>query len=161
MSRFLDIVQQEATMDEDKLHALCSQKNIWDYFGIEKDTFLDLSEVKKIQLTKKFYFENVNYSTARSIDLSIGNAVQKSSGINLTKITENDGVRTEMSLLTNTSEKKTEKCFNGFFGSEICGFNIDKVNMPENTLFYVNTLFCVKAINLIKIIKKCITTISL
>ena len=105
MSRFLDIVQQEAIMDEDKLRALCAQKNVWDYFGIEKDAFLDLSDAKRIQLTKKFYFENVKYSTP-SIDLSIGNAVQNSSGINLTKITENNGVRTEMSLLTNTSEKK-------------------------------------------------------
>ena len=26
----------------------------------------------------------------------------------------------------------------GFFGSEICEFNIEKVKMPENTLFYVN-----------------------
>ena len=112
MSRFLDIFQHEATMDEDKLRALCSQKNIWDYFGIEKDTYLDLSEAKKIRLTKKFYFVNVNYYTARSIDLSIRNAVQNSSGINLGKITENDGVRTEMSVSTNTSEKKTEKCFN-------------------------------------------------
>ena len=88
MSRFLDIVQQEATMDEDKLRALCSQKNIWDYFGIEKDTFLNLSEVKKMQLTKRFYFENVDFSTARGIDSCIGNALQNSSGINLTKITE-------------------------------------------------------------------------
>ena len=142
MSRFLDIVQQEATMDEDKLRALCSQKNIWDYFGIEKDTFLNLSEAKKMQLTKKFYFENVDFSTARGIDSSIGNALQNSSGINLTKITENDGVRTEMSLSTKTSEKKPKsvsmwKDF-GFFGSKICEFNIEKVNMPENTLFYVN-----------------------
>ena len=123
MSRFLDIFQQEATMDEDKLRALCSQKNVWDYFGIEKDTYLDLSGAKKIRLTNKFYFENVNYYTARSIDLSIRNAVQNSSGINLGKITENDGVRTEMSVSTNTSEKKRKsvsmwKDF-GFFGSEI------------------------------------------
>ena len=142
MSRFLDIVQQEATMDEDKLRALCSQKNIWDYFGIEKDTFLNLSEAKKMQLTKKFYFENVDFSTARGIDSSIGNALQNSSGINLTKITENDGMRTEMSLSTKTSEKKPKsvsmwKDF-GFFSSKICEFNIEKVNMPENTLFYVN-----------------------
>ena len=39
MSSFLDIVQQEAKMDEDKLRVLCSQKNIWDYFGVEKDIF--------------------------------------------------------------------------------------------------------------------------
>ena len=60
----------------------------------------------------------------------------------LTKITENDGVRTEMSLSTKTSEKKPKsvsmwKDF-GFFSSKICEFNIEKVNMPENTLFYVN-----------------------
>ena len=79
MSKFLDIVQQKATMDEDKLCVLCARKNIWDYFGIEKDTFLNLSEGKKIQLTKKFYFENVNYSTPGSIDLSIVSAVQNSS----------------------------------------------------------------------------------
>ena len=85
MSKFLDIVQQKATMDEDKLCVLCARKNIWDYFGIEKDTFLNLSEGKKIQLTKKFYFENVNYSTAGSIDFSTGSAVQNSSEINLTK----------------------------------------------------------------------------
>ena len=77
-----------------------------------------------------------------SINLSIGNAVQNSSEINETKITENNGVRTEMSLLTNTSEKKPKsvsmwKDF-GFFGSKICEFNIEKVNMPENTPFYVN-----------------------
>ena len=55
----MDIVQEEATMDEDKLRALCSRKNIWDYFGIKKDTFLNLSEVKKMQLTKKFYFDKI------------------------------------------------------------------------------------------------------
>ena len=131
MSRFLDIFQQEATMDEDKLRALCSQKNVWDYFGIEKDTYLDLSGAKKIRLTKKFYFENVNYYTARSIDLSIRNAVQNSSGINLGKITENDGVRTEMSVSTNTSEKKRKsvsmwKDF-GFFGSEIWNLTSKKL----------------------------------
>ena len=142
MSKFFDIVQQKATMDEDKLCVLCARKSIWDYFGIEKDTFLNLSEGKKIQLTKKFYFENVNYSTPGSIDLSIGSAVQNSSEINLTKNTENDGVRTETSLSTNSSEKKPEsvsmwKDF-GFFGSETCELNIEKVNMLENTLFYVN-----------------------
>ena len=141
MSNFLDIVQQEAKMDEDKLRVLCSQKNIWDYFGIEKETFLNLSEAKKIQFTKKFYFENISFPTSRGIDFSIGKALQNSSGINLTKITENAGARTEMSLSTSSLEKPKSvnmwKDF-GFFGSEICEFNIEKVNMPENTLFYVN-----------------------
>ena len=52
------------------------------------------------------------------------------------------GVRTEMSLLTNNSEKTPKsvsmwKDF-GFFGSKICEFNIEKINMPKNTLFYAN-----------------------
>ena len=47
-----------------------------------------------------------------------------------------------MSLLTNNSEKNPKsvsmwKDF-GFFGSEICEFNIEKINMPKNTLFYAN-----------------------
>ena len=76
MSGVLDIVQQEARIDEDKLRALCSWKKIWDYFGIKKDTFFELSEAKKMQLTKKVYFENVNFPAAKSVDFSIGNAIQ-------------------------------------------------------------------------------------
>ena len=109
MSGLLDIVQQEARIDGDKLRALCSRKNISDYFGIEKNTFLELSEAKKMQLTKKFYFENVNFPAAKSVVFSIGNAIQNSSGINLTKITENDGVRTEMSLLINPLKRKNQR----------------------------------------------------
>ena len=54
MSELLDIVQKEARIDEDKLRGLCSRKNIWDYFGIEKDTFLELSEAKKMHLQRNF-----------------------------------------------------------------------------------------------------------
>ena len=102
---------------------------------------MNLSEAKKIQPTKKFYFENISFPTSRGIDFSIEKALQNSSGINLTKITENAGARTEISLSTSSLEKP--KIVNmwkdfGFFGSEICEFNIEKVNMPENTLFYVN-----------------------
>ena len=60
MSRFLDIVQQEAIMDEDKLRALCAQKNVWDYFGIEKDAFLDFSDAKKINLQRNFTLKMLN-----------------------------------------------------------------------------------------------------
>ena len=71
MSGLLDIVQQEARIDGDKLRALCSRKSIWDYFGIEKNTFLELSEAKKMQLTKKFYIENINIPAAKSVDLEM------------------------------------------------------------------------------------------
>ena len=32
----------------------------WDYFGLGKEDFLNLSDSKQSQLTSKFYFENVN-----------------------------------------------------------------------------------------------------
>ena len=93
------------------------------------------------EVEKCHYLENISFPTSRGIDFSIGKALQNSSGINLTKITENAGARTEMSLSTSSLEKPKSvnmwKDF-GFFGSEICEFNIEKVNMPENTLFYVN-----------------------
>ena len=49
-----------------------------------------------------------------------------------------------MTLSTNaTTEEKPIKCINmwknyGFFGTESCDFSIEKANMPENTLFYIN-----------------------
>ena len=54
MSRFLDFVQQEAIMDEDKLRALCSQKEHLGYFGIEKDTFLNFQKQKRCNLQRNF-----------------------------------------------------------------------------------------------------------
>ena len=62
MANILDIVrgQQEQQINVNKLRELCSRKNVWDYFGLDKVDFLNLSEAKQIQLTTKFYFENVN-----------------------------------------------------------------------------------------------------
>ena len=160
VSRFLDIVQEEATMDEDKLRALCSRKNIWDYFGIKKDTFLNLSEVKKMQLTKKFYFENIDFSTARGIDSSIGNALQNSSGINLTKITENDGMRTEMSFSTKASEKKPKSVS---MWKDFVFLVVKFANLTSKKLICRKILYfiSIRGINLIKIIKKFTTALSL
>ena len=62
----------------------------------------------------------------------------------MTKIIESGNDRTEMTLSTgSTEEKNRAKCINmwknhGFFGTESCDFSIEKANMPENTLFYVN-----------------------
>ena len=110
-------------------------------FWNRKTNIFESFRSKKDSTYKKFYFENISFPTSRGIDFSIGKALQNSSGINLTKITENAGARTEMSLSTSPLEKLKSvnmwKDFD-FFGSEICEFNIEKVEMPENTLFYVN-----------------------
>ena len=43
---------QRQQIDEEKLRELCSRKNVWDHFGLEKQDFLSLSEEK--QLPKNF-----------------------------------------------------------------------------------------------------------
>ena len=144
MANILGIVtQQQETFDEKKLRELCSRKNVWDDFGLDREDFLNLSEEKQLRLTAKFYFEIVNKSKD-AIDSSIRTAIQNSNRINIKKVFENGNDRTEMSLsIVSQSEEKKPNSVpmwknNGFFADECCDFSIEKVNMPENTLFYVN-----------------------
>ena len=62
MANILDIVggNEQLQINANKLRELCSRKNVWDYFGLGKEDFLNLSDSKQSQLTSKFYFENVN-----------------------------------------------------------------------------------------------------
>ena len=56
MSSILGIVQQQqqqTPIDEDKLRVLCARKNVWDYFGLDREDFLNLSEAKQLQLVSK------------------------------------------------------------------------------------------------------------
>ena len=145
MSSILEIVQQQqqTPIEEDKLRVLCARKKVWDYFGLDREDFLNLSEAKQLQLVRKFYFENLSGSSKKNINSSIGSAIQNSSGLSMTKIIESGNGRTEMTLSTSTAEEKPIKCINMwknhvFFGTESCYFSIEKANMPENTVYYVN-----------------------
>ena len=146
MPSILSIVQQQhqTLIDEDKLRILCARKNVWDYFGLEREDLLSLSDTKQLQLVRKFYFENLSSTSRTSINSSIGTTIQNSSGLSMTKIIESGNDGTEMTLSTcATEEKKRAKCTDMwknhvFFGTESCNFSIEKANMPENTLFYVN-----------------------
>ena len=62
MANILDIVRgnEQQQNNVNKFRELCSKKNIWDYFGLGKEDFLNLSDSKQSQLTSKFYFENIN-----------------------------------------------------------------------------------------------------
>ena len=143
MSSILGIVQQQqqqTPIDEDKLRVLCARKNVWDYFWLDREDFLNLSEAKQLQLGRKFYFENLSSSSKTNIDSSIGSAIQNSTGLSMTKIIESSNDKTKITLSTNAAtEEKPVKCINmwenhGFFGTELCDFRIEKANMPENTL---------------------------
>ena len=46
MTSILEIVQQQQTpIDEDKLRVLYAQKNVWDYFGLEREDFLNIESM--------------------------------------------------------------------------------------------------------------------
>ena len=135
--------QQQTPIDEEKLRVLRARKNVWDYFGLDMEDFLNLSKAKQLQLVRKFCFENLSGSSKTNIDSSIGSSIQNSTGLCMTKIIESGNDRTEMTLSTNSTEEKPVKCINmwknhGFFGTESSDFGIEKANMPENTIFYVN-----------------------
>ena len=97
MSSILLIVQQQhqTPIDEDKLRIFCARKNVWDYFGLEREDFLSLSDAKQLQLVRKFYFKNLSSASKTSINSSIGTAIQNSSGLSMTKIIESENDRTE------------------------------------------------------------------
>ena len=146
MANVLDIFRgnNQQPINVNKLRELCGKRNVWNYFGLDKENFLNLSDAKQTQLTNKFHFENVNNLQQESIDASIGSIINSSSGINLKKVYENGEDRTEMSLSTTKKdeEKKPESVTmwarNSFFANECCDFSLEKANLPENTLFYVN-----------------------
>ena len=147
MADILEIVKEQAQpqINVEKIRGLCSKKNVWDHFGVDKGDFFNLSDVKQRQLTSKFCFDHVNNAAnQQSIDESISNIIKKSDGINLTKVDQTGNNRTEMSI--SAEKKKDEKKpksvtmweYNRFFLDECSNFNLEKANMPENTLFYVN-----------------------
>ena len=120
MANILDIVRgnEQQQNNVNKFRELCSKKNIWDYFGLGKEDFLNLSDSKQSQLTSKFYFENINNAQQESIDTSVGSIINSSSSINLKKIYKNGENLTEMSLSTTKNEEKNKihyhvdkKCF--------------------------------------------------
>ena len=62
------------------------------------------------------------------------------------KVIESGDRRTEMTLDTVNSEEKVKKSINlwnnfEYFGTESCDFSIEKANLPENTIFYINQAY--------------------
>ena len=62
------------------------------------------------------------------------------------KVIKNGDDRTEVIVATVNSEEKVKKSINlweniGYFGTESCDFSIEKANLPENTIFYINQAY--------------------
>ena len=90
-ANILDIVREgnNVRVNANKLRELCRKTCVWDYLGVKREDFLNLSDLKQTELTSKFYFENVNKQQQESIDASTGSIRNSSSSINLKKVYEN------------------------------------------------------------------------
>ena len=112
MANILGIANQQQTqiIDEEKLKIFCSQKNVWDHFGLDRDVFSMLLQDKQMQLVRKFYLDHLPRSDAFSVDSSIENAIRNSAGLSKKKIIENGSERTKLSVSTvNNSEEKKKR----------------------------------------------------
>ena len=152
MAYLLSIVnQQQAPIDEEKLRISCTRQNIWDHFGLAREDISALSEAKQLQMLRKFCFDLLpTLSSARlnafNIDLSIGSAIRNSAGLTMTKLIESEDERSEMTVSIVNGQEKFKKSINlwenfGHFGTESCDFSIEKANLPENTVFYINQAY--------------------
>ena len=100
-------------------------------------------------MVQKFYFDNIsNFSKsgAFNVDSSIGSAIRNASGMSMRKVSKSGNDRTEVTVDTLNSEEKVKKCIKlwehyGYFGTESCDFSIEKANLPENTMFYINPAY--------------------
>ena len=75
MADILDAIKNTPRkINIEKLSALCSQRNVWDYFNIEREDFFELSTRQQLELTSEFYFDHVQ--NAPTIDNSIIHAIK-------------------------------------------------------------------------------------
>ena len=75
-----------------------------------------------------------------AIDSEISNAVQQSSKLSMTKVLKNDRMETTVSAERELQKENSTDLWkkNGIFSSQVCDFYIEKVNLPEMTISYVN-----------------------
>ena len=77
-----------------------------------------------------------------SIDSGISENIKQSSKLTMTKVIENSNCRTELAVTANMEQGKKNSTDlwkkNGCFGSQACDFSIEKANLSENTIFYIN-----------------------
>ena len=166
MAHLLNIVkqQQQAPIDEEKLRILCHQHNIWDHFGVAREEFSAFSEVKQMQLLRKFYFDLVltlstsamNASSSH-IDSSIGSAIKNSSSLTMTKVIEMELTGQSLLLLPLKTRRVLKRV--STYGPILDILGLSPAFFPWRRQIYQKTPFFMstKAINHAKMEKRSIT----
>ena len=83
-------------------------------------------------------------SSVSPIDSGISDTIQQSLKLTMTKVLEKNG-RTEMTISTEKEQGKRNSTAlfknNGFFSSQVCDFSLEKTDLPENTILYLNQCY--------------------
>ena len=80
-------------------------------------------------------------SGSGSVDYAISHAVKDSTELSMTKKIHDGNVETSITAEKGSSFDKKVVDFwqkDGYFQQQPCNFKLDKANMPEMTIFYVN-----------------------
>ena len=133
---------EHVQINEEVLRQLCINYKFWKEISVNKNDFVKLESKDQDRLIKKFYV-NLTSKTHTSIDSSIGKVIQNTEGISMQKVLNKDGL-TEMKVTTIASDNKEQKKERllwkeyGCFDEAPIDFKLEKPNLPENTLFYIN-----------------------
>ena len=119
------------------------QKGRFDRGNGEKEGIDNIDETYTSSKKKfKCYFIGAPVSVS-AIDSVISSAVRDSSKLSLTKVLHDGRMET-----TITAEKDNEKrnstdlwSKNGYSSSKVCDFSLEKADLPEMTIFYINQAY--------------------
>ena len=133
-------------IDKEKLRIICTECNIWDHFKMSREHFSSIPEHKQMKLLHRFYndLEPVYFAQNKtSIDSSISGNIKNSAKMTMTEVIKNSRGRSEIFYLTvgKDQEKKNNETLwveYGHFCLQACDFPIEKTNLPENAIFYIN-----------------------
>ena len=145
-SNLLSIVRQESKpIEEEKLRAIYTKRNIWDHFKMSREHFSSIPEHEQMKVLQRFYndLEPVCFAQNKtSIDSSISENIKNSAKMTMTKVIEDSRGRSEIKVTVDKDQerKNSETLWVNYchFCFQACDFPIEKANLPENTISYIN-----------------------
>ena len=150
MERYLSIVEEHTNLviDEVKLKQFLPHTKAWQYAGITEQNYKEMSVDDRPALLKDYYIY-MDKVTSRSIDLATANRINQANVITLTKQGEGSNQNFSTTLV---AESKNERDLSEIAGEPVwkkfgcfkqlqTDFDLEKVNFPENALFYINQAY--------------------
>ena len=147
MERYLSIVEGDTKLviDKVKLKQFLTHTKIWEYARITEQDYQEMSNADRFALLQDYY-THMNNVTGQAIDSATASHIKQASTITLSKqvagSSQNFSTTVE-SRNGDVSEIAGEPVWKkyGYFSQLRADYNLEKVNFPENDLFYINQAY--------------------